>query len=114
MNMNEYQDRVNDTAIYREGNNPYFNYVYPVLGLTGEAGEVAEKYKKCIRDGVTSLFDARDKSEEIAKELGDVLWYVAAIAGDMGYTLEEIATMNIDKLQDRAKRGVLKGSGDNR
>lgn len=81
--------------------------IYPTLGLCGEAGEVAEKIKKFKRDGVLD-------TKEVAKELGDVLWYVANLAGDLGYTLSQIAQMNVEKLTDRAERNVLSGSGDNR
>jgi NTP pyrophosphatase (non-canonical NTP hydrolase) len=81
---------------------------YPTLGLCGEAGEVAEKVKKHIRDGRTL-----DRAE-LAKELGDVLWYLAVLADDLGLTLSEIADINIRKLMDRKTRGVISGSGDNR
>ncbi len=80
---------------------------YLALGLTGEAGEVAEKIKKSIRDGVLN-------EEEVAKELGDVLWYLSNLSLSIGYTLEEVAVLNIKKLEDRKKRNKLKGSGDNR
>ena len=77
------------------------------LGLVGEAGEVAEKVKKQVRDGVFNR-------HEVAKELGDVLWYLANISNDIGYSLKEIANMNVDKLRSRKERDVIKGSGDNR
>lgn len=95
--------------------------IYPALGLAGESGEVAEKVKKLIRDDEMPLdenFNATnidaDKRIEIAKELGDVLFYVAMLADDIDYQLSEIAQMNIDKLTDRKERGHLRGSGDNR
>lgn len=88
------------------------DFVYPALGLAGEAGEVADKVKKVIRDKEGTLDYATRR--EIAFELGDVLWYLAREAEEMGYTLAEIATMNIDKLNDRKIRGTLQGSGDNR
>ena len=78
------------------------------LGLVGEAGEVAEKIKKVIRD------QNRFTNEEILKELGDVLFYTAALANFYGGTLQQVAEMNIEKLDSRQKRGTLKGSGDNR
>jgi NTP pyrophosphatase (non-canonical NTP hydrolase) len=81
--------------------------MYPTLGLCGEAGEVAEKVKKQVRDGVFNR-------HEVAKELGDVLWYLANISNDIGYSLKEIANMNVDKLRSRKERDVIKGSGDNR
>lgn len=108
MDLNEYQERARGTAIY-----PGVRGVeYCVLGLVGEAGELANKYKKIIRDkgGVASLMD----DDEMAKELGDVLWYVACLAGDLGYKLDEIAAVNLTKLDSRKARGTLTGSGDNR
>ena len=103
MTFEEYQEQARSTAIYPRDQ----AIVYPALGLTGEAGEVAEKVKKWIRDG------ALDK-EAIAKELGDVLWYIAALSGDLGISMDEIASQNIRKLQDRASRGKIQGSGDDR
>ena len=97
-----------DTAAYPQ----QFRIIYPALSLTGEAGEVADKVKKVIRDNGTMFDDAR--KEELAKELGDVLWYVATLSNDIGYPLEEIARMNNEKLSSRKERGVLGGSGDNR
>ena len=95
--------------------------LYPALGLAGEAGEVVEKVKKLVRDDEMPMdenFDTREieaeKRLEIAKELGDVLFYIAMIADDIDYTLGEIAEMNIEKLADRKNRGHLRGSGDNR
>lgn len=103
MNFDDYQKAAARTVIYQDS-------VYPVLGLASEAGEVAGKVKKFIRDGG----DYRVMHQELAQELGDVLWYVAAIARDIGYDLSVIASMNIDKLSDRQSRGTLQGSGDNR
>lgn len=80
---------------------------YCALGLTGEAGEYSEKVKKLLRDGV---FD----KGLAAKELGDVLWYLTRSANELGYSLADIANMNIEKLTDRKERGVLKGNGDTR
>lgn len=78
------------------------------LGLVGEAGEVAEKIKKLIRDS------NRFQDEEILKELGDVVFYATALANIYGKGLQEVIELNIQKLDDRQKRGTLKGSGDNR
>lgn len=78
------------------------------LGLVGEAGEVAEKVKKIFRDG-----NSADK-DQIKKELGDVLFYVTALGGYFGITLDDILTHNVNKLEDRKDRGVLRGEGDNR
>jgi len=106
MNFSEYQKKANATAIY----DSKFSILYPTLGLAGEAGEVAEKVKKIIRDNKSII----DEKESVAKELGDVLWYVAAVARDIGYSLDVIAEMNIEKLESRKERGVLQGNGDNR
>lgn len=81
--------------------------VYNSLGLAGETGEFIEKVKKRIRDGV---FDPK----LAALELGDVLWYLSQLASDLGFTLEEVARMNLKKLADRKARGVIHGSGDER
>jgi NTP pyrophosphatase (non-canonical NTP hydrolase) len=83
-----------------------------VLGLCGETGEVAEKFKKLIRDHDCVVTD--DYRREIAKELGDVLWYITAIASHIGVNLEDIAKDNNEKLSSRAKRDQLHGAGDNR
>jgi NTP pyrophosphatase (non-canonical NTP hydrolase) len=101
LTLNDYQEKAKLTAIYTDP------IIYPTLGLCGEAGEVAEKIKKYLRDGVIN-------DKEVAKELGDVLWYLANLADDLGYELAEIADMNLKKLEDRAKRNVLRGFGDNR
>jgi NTP pyrophosphatase (non-canonical NTP hydrolase) len=106
MKLDEFQMKAEDTAIYPNK----YSIVYPALGLAGEAGEVADKVKKILRDGEPHLF----YKDDIAKELGDVLWYVAILARDLGYSLEEIAQTNLDKLEDRKNRNMLKGSGDNR
>lgn len=108
MTLNEYQQKALETAIYPE----QYKVIYPALGLTGEAGEVADKVKKVIRDGHGQLSD--EKRLEIAKEVGDVCWYIATMAHDIGYTLEEICQMNYEKLSSRKERGVLGGNGDNR
>ena len=95
--------------------------LYPALGLASEASEVCGKVKKLIRDDEMPIdegFDTRKieagKRLEIAKELGDSLFYIAMIADDIDYTLSEIADMNLEKLADRKNRGQLRGSGDNR
>lgn len=103
MTFKQYQDLARVTAIYPKEQ----MIVYPALGLAGEAGEVAEKVKKWIRDGKLDR-------EAIEKELGDVLWYIAAIAGDLDLDMDHVAEMNIQKLADRAARGKIQGSGDNR
>lgn len=109
MNFTEYQKKSRVTAQYPDAGK---NYIYPTLGLAGEAGEVAEKIKKVMRDqgGVVS----EGTREEIAKELGDVLWYITQLASELDIALEDIAEGNLQKLYDRMDRGVLSGSGDNR
>lgn len=111
----EYEEMVMQRSFYPGA------LIYPALGLAGEAGEVVEKVKKLLRDdqlpadcddAITTLTVEQRKS--IAMEIGDVLFYVTAIATDLGYDLDEIATMNAEKLRDREERGVLHGSGDNR
>ncbi len=109
MHGNEYQSRAIETAIYP---NQGQNFIYPTLGLVGEAGEVAEKAKKIIRDGDGVLTDS--DREKIALELSDVCWYVAVLAHEIDYSLDEIFDMNLFKLASRKERGVLSGSGDNR
>lgn len=107
-----YQSQASSTAIYPEkGTGSALALAYVGLGL-GEAGEVQGKLKKVIRDNGGVLSDeARDA---IGKELGDLLWYVAAAATELGVDLGEVAQGNLDKLFDRKDRGVLNGSGDDR
>jgi NTP pyrophosphatase (non-canonical NTP hydrolase) len=109
MTGNEYQIKATATAIYP---NIGSNFTYPALGLAGEAGEVCDKIKKVLRDdgGVFT----EEKLAGIGKELGDVLWYVAALCNELGFKLEDIMQGNIDKLTDRTARGVRGGSGDDR
>ena len=109
MRATEYQDRALETAIYPNRGN---NFVYPALGLVGEAGEVADKLKKVIRDNNGVLTDA--VKDAVAAELGDTMWYVAVLASELGYGLDEIMAKNLAKLNSRKNRGVLTGSGDNR
>lgn len=102
--LDRYQFEASLTAVFPK---EMWKYYLP-LKLAGEAGEVAEKFGKWVRDG-GSLND-----EAIIKELGDVLWYVAVLANELGYDLSEVAEVNLSKLRDRMERGVIKGSGDNR
>ena len=111
MNFPEYQKEQMKLAIYpREDWVAKFAYVS--LGLIGEAGEVSEKVKKGIRKNKFEYI--YENKEEIAKELGDVLWYISALSYELGYDLEEIAKMNIAKLKDRDARNKIDGEGDNR
>jgi NTP pyrophosphatase (non-canonical NTP hydrolase) len=109
MDLETYQKMSRQTALYPDVGN---NFIYPTLGLTGEAGEVAEKIKKVLRDHGGIISPA--KKEEIEKELGDVLWYVAQISSELGLSLNTVAEKNIEKLFSRKARNVLAGSGDNR
>ncbi len=107
MELNEYQKSAIATAIYPAE----LKVIYPALGLAGEAGETADKVKKVVRDCNRDFSASR---ETIALEVGDVLWYCANIANDLGYSLEEIAQMNLSKINSRRERNALQGSGDNR
>ncbi len=109
MDLNEYQKLAKETAVYPLDN----EIIYPVLGLAGEAGEVAEKVKKVIRDDGGDFSNPHHK-HEIVKELGDVLWYLSAIASDLGVPMNVVAETNINKLRSRKERKRLQGNGDNR
>jgi len=104
--FNSYQRSAATTAIYTD------KVVYPALGLVGEAGEVANKVKKVLRDK-DGVFTSEDRNA-IAKEIGDVLWYCAALATDLELTLGYIASQNELKLSKRKANGTIGGSGDNR
>lgn len=108
MDFQDYQQKARETAIYPSEH----SILYPTLGLCGEAGEVAEKVKKVIRDK-GGEFDEFDRMN-IRKELGDVLWYMAQICSDLDLRLESIAIANVEKLRLRKEKGTLSGSGDNR
>lgn len=101
-----YQRLTSGTAIY----NRMTKYEYLALGLSSEAGEVASLFKKWLRGD----YKKELPREKIKKELGDVLWYVARLADELGFSLKEIATENLIKLYDRKNRGVIKGEGDDR
>jgi NTP pyrophosphatase (non-canonical NTP hydrolase) len=109
MDFAEYQSLSRRTATYPHAGE---DLTYPALGLCGEAGEVAEKVKKTLRDDGGVLTDER--REALSRELGDVLWYLSQVATEAGLDLEEIAAENLDKLFSRQERGVLRGSGDDR
>lgn len=109
LTLSAYQQNAVYTAVYPNSH----SITYPALGLAGEAGEVANKVKKFIRDGYDKE-EFEQKKIDIAYELGDVLWYCAALARDLDMDLGHIAEHNIKKLQDRAKRGTLQGDGDKR
>jgi len=109
MDLNHYQRESRKTALYP---NVGSNAIYPTLGLVGEAGEVADKVKKILRDK-KGIFDKESK-DAIKFELGDVLWYISQLSNELGYELEEVANANLEKLNSRQSRGQIQGSGDNR
>ena len=109
MEFSEYQQLSRRTATYPRAGD---DMTYPALGLCGEAGEVAEKVKKTLRDDGGVLSD--DRRDALSRELGDVLWYLSQLATEAGLDLEEIASENLAKLFSRQERGVLRGSGDDR
>lgn len=110
MEFDEYQRATLKTAIYPDKGKRNPNAInYAVLGLIGEAGEIANAWKKAIRDS-----DPTTAIEKIRWELGDVLWYIARAADEIGMKLSDVAQANLDKLADRGHRGKLTGSGDKR
>lgn len=110
MDFDEYQTLATQTAVY-PGRGEFMGLAYAALGLNGEAGETAEKVKKTWRDGGELTKELRDG---IIKELGDTLWYAAAVAEEIDIDLSLVAERNIEKLRDRKDRNVLHGSGDDR
>ena len=109
MNLNDYQQLALRTASPKDKKNEVFHLL---LGLVGEAGEIAEKAKKIVRDQ-ESDFSKLDV-EDLKKELGDILWYIAVLSDHFDLALDEVGQGNIDKLASRLERGMLGGSGDNR
>ena len=103
LTLSSYQKAAAGTAIYPTQH----AITYPALGLAGEAGEVANKVKKIIRDG------KMDKAA-LAAEIGDCLWYIAALCRDLNVDLEQVAKNNLEKLYNRKQKGTLQGSGDTR
>ena len=108
MNFREYQDEAITTLI-KNKNTPVELFARLILGLAGENGEIAEKAKKLLRGDCNMTFKFKN---EIKKECGDLLWYLANLVDFLGLDLEEVAKENIDKLASRKKRGKIKGSGD--
>lgn len=113
MNISEYEEKAISTLT---GDHDYGDItpqlMSQVLGLVGESGEVAEKFKKLLRDNRGKLTD--ENRAELKKELGDILWYVTSVSHLLGFSLEEVAKLNNEKLASRKSRGIIKGSGDNR
>lgn len=114
MDINDYQNKAITTAVY-PGKGTHLGLIYCALKMNGEAGEFAEHVGKAMRDdnyGPDPLTVERDNL--LLKEMGDVLWYIAAAAHELGYTMEDVALANQAKLSDRKVRNVLGGSGDER
>lgn len=109
MTFEEYQKEASKTAVYP---NIGDNYIYPLLGLVGESGEVVEKIKKVMRNDDGNF--TPEKIEAIKAELGDVLWYFSQLCVELGIDFQDVATYNLAKLADRKERNVLKSEGDNR
>ncbi|MEI7055913.1 nucleoside triphosphate pyrophosphohydrolase family protein [Nocardioides sp. CCNWLW239] len=109
MDLNAYQQAALRTAAPKDKPHEVFHLL---LGLVGETGEIAEKAKKIVRDHDSDF--ARWDVDDLAKELGDTLWYVAVLADHFGLELDDVAERNIAKLADRQRRGAIRGSGDDR
>lgn len=113
MDFTKYQELCRKTAVYRESTQQYIPRLsYCVLGLTSEAGEVAGVLKRIIRDDLCVVSEKR--SLDIRDELGDVMWYVAMTAFELGYDMDDIAERNIEKLRSRFERGMIQGKGGER
>jgi len=108
LTFDDYQETARKTAVYPSN----YKLTYPALGLVGEAGEVANKIKKIIRDGETKM--PPDWKDQVASEIGDVLWYCAALASDLDISLGRIAGQNRAKLEERMQNNKIHGSGDKR
>ena len=106
--LDMYQQVAKSTAIYPREQ----AIIYPTLGLTGEAGEVANKVKKIIRDGTNK--NDEGLVQDLSAEIGDCLWYISVLASDIGIKLSDIANANLEKLANRKKKGTIHGSGDTR
>jgi NTP pyrophosphatase (non-canonical NTP hydrolase) len=107
LTLDEYQ-----TGALTTDTTPEHGFDYFVLGVAGEAGELAEQVKKYHRDDDGQLL--MERRQAMIKELGDVMWYIAVMAHRLDLSLEEVALLNLEKLADRAARGKIKGSGDDR
>ncbi len=113
MNFNEYQKR-GLKFDYKSGDKSVtsIKFMSHVLGLVGESGEFAEKMKKIYRNNQGTMNEI--ERAELLKELGDVLWYISTLANYLGSDLQSVADGNLNKISDRAKRGVVASKGDNR
>jgi NTP pyrophosphatase (non-canonical NTP hydrolase) len=110
MKLDDYQKKSRVTALY--GPIGGRRFLYPVLGLAGEAGELLNKIKKIFRDQRGQV--SKETKEAIASELGDILWYLSQVSTEFGFKLSSLAERNLQKLQSRARRGKLGGAGDKR
>ncbi len=108
MTFDEYQKFTATTSVYPVAN----RFIALTLGLVGESGEVAEKVKKILRDKNGEISDETKK--DLIREIGDVLWYISELSGELGFSLEDVAKINMEKLQSRKDRNKLHGEGDNR
>lgn len=111
MKLDEYQEQSEATALY-PGKGEALGLSYAVLGLAGEAGELANQCKKVIRDD--DLLLAESRKAKMQSELGDVLWYLAAVARELNISLSDVAEANLSKLRKRAEQGTIKGDGEDR
>lgn len=111
MTFDEYHKRA-VVLVDNESDDEFKGYMAFVLGVVGEAGEIAEKFKKITWHKAGDV--SENDKEELKKELGDVLWYLTVLADALGYTITDVAKLNLDKLESRKSRGVLRGNGDNR
>jgi NTP pyrophosphatase (non-canonical NTP hydrolase) len=108
LTFKQYQELSSDTRIYPEK----FKVIYPALGLSGEVGETLELVKKALRDEDGNFSDER--LTNLHKEIGDIIWYMAALCEDLGFDFGTVAAQNLEKLQSRKTRGMLSGSGNDR
>ena len=114
MELKEYQGKAKQTAIYPK----HAEVLYPLLGLTGEVGELANKLKKLYRDHEASEISIHtiphNMMQELEGEMGDILWYWSILCKDLSLDVNKVAQKNVDKLKSRMERGKIKGSGDER
>ncbi len=110
MNFNEYQKKALKTALY--SGNKFTDLTHWVLGTVEEAGEIAGRFKRIIRDQDSKITEAN--RQEMASEIGDVLWHLAVLSQELDIPFDQVAKQNLAKLADRQKRGKIKGKGDNR
>ena len=114
LTFNDYQKFARETAIYKDG------IFYPALGLCGESGEAIDIVKKWMADKIKKIYRdnngiiSEDNKEQLVKEMGDVLWYLANMATDLNMTLEDVARKNLEKIQIRQQKNLIHGEGDNR